>query len=83
MADHRILVYGSNGNQYSSELEHSIPYIPREDKEDSHTELRSVYRHRIDASALRTNRAMRILRFGDLWKEIVYTSRRGLLLRGD
>jgi hypothetical protein len=24
-----------------------------------------------------------ILRFGDLWKEIVYTSRRGLLLRGD
>ncbi|KAH6716522.1 hypothetical protein BKA61DRAFT_476617 [Leptodontidium sp. MPI-SDFR-AT-0119] len=23
------------------------------------------------------------LRFGDLWKEIVYTSRRGLLLRGD
>ncbi|KAF4631242.1 hypothetical protein G7Y89_g6897 [Cudoniella acicularis] len=24
-----------------------------------------------------------VLRFGDLWKEIVYTSRRGLLLRGD
>jgi hypothetical protein len=24
-----------------------------------------------------------ILRFGDVWKEIVFTSRRGLLLRGD
>ena len=69
MPHHQVLNHDSKGYRLGGELENIVSYHRCQDEEGPFTELRSLYRMRIDASLLRTSR-----RFYDTGIGLLYGS---------